>query len=87
MNLHRRHLKEGQRQMIAARWADAEVGRPVNTAHTQDYEETTVTEASKALKVGERGIYHAKVVLSKGTPEEIAIPKAKELVVYLAFLK
>ncbi len=72
MNLHRRHLKEGQRHMIGARWADAEVGRPINTAHTQDNEKTTVTAASKALKVGERGIYEAKIVLSQGTSEEIA---------------
>ena len=32
----------------------------------------TVTLASKALNVGERGIYHARLVLEKGTPEEIA---------------
>jgi hypothetical protein len=50
--------------MLGARWANAEVGRPVNTAHAQYNEETTVTVASKALKVGERGIYHAKIVLS-----------------------
>ncbi len=31
----------------------------------------TVTVASKALKVGERGIYHAQVVLSQGTDESI----------------
>ncbi len=61
--------------MIAARWADAEVGRPVNTAHAQDNEEMTVTAASKALKVGERGIYHANVVIKEGTDEEIAAPQ------------
>ncbi len=44
-------------------------------AHAQYNEETTVTVASKALNVGERGIYHAKVVLFEGTPEEIAAPQ------------
>ena len=57
---------------IAARWADAEVGRPNNTAQTQDNEKVTVTNASETLNVGERGIYHAKTVLENGTPEEIA---------------
>ena len=68
--------------MIGARWANAEVGRPaqvalcdlahpltVNTAQTQDNEEMTVPLASKALNVGERGIYHARIVLEKGSPE------------------
>ncbi len=61
--------------MIAARWADAEVGRPLNPAHAQSYEETTVTKASKAMNVGERGIYHANVVIKEGTDEEIAAPQ------------
>ena len=65
--------------MIGTRWANAGVGRPnpipvgdVNTAYTQGDEEMTVTLASKALQVGGRGIYHARIVLEKGTPEEIA---------------
>ena len=60
--------------MIGARWANAEVGgnRLDHSAHTQDGEEMTVTLASKALNVGGRGIYHARIVLSEGTPEEIA---------------
>ena len=32
----------------------------------------TVTKASRALNVGERGVYHAKNVLENGTPKEIA---------------
>ena len=57
--------------MIGARWANATGGgnRMDHPAHMQGGEEVTVTKASRALKVGERGIYHAKVVLSDGTPE------------------
>ncbi len=44
-------------------------------AELQNGEEVTVSMASKALKVGERGIYHAKVVLLQGTPEAIAAPQ------------
>ncbi len=60
--------------MIGARWANAEVGgnRMDHTAYTQDGEEMTVPLASRALKVGVRGIYHGRIVLSEGTPEEIA---------------
>ena len=54
--------------MIAARWADAKVGRPGNTARAQDNEIVTVTKASKTLGVGGRGIYHAKNVFENGTP-------------------
>ena len=32
----------------------------------------TVTAASEALKIGERGIYYAKEVIAEGTEEEIA---------------
>ena len=60
--------------MIGARWANAEGGRPINPAHAQGNEKMTVPLASKALKVGQRGIFHAKVVLSEGTSEEIAAP-------------
>ena len=52
--------------MIGARWANAEVGgdrMPDHSAYAQDGIEVTVTKASKVLKVGERGIYHAKTVL------------------------
>ena len=54
--------------MIGARWANS-------AAHAQQSVRTAVTATSKVLKVGERGIYHAKVVLSEGTPEEIAAPQ------------
>ncbi len=60
--------------MIGARWANAPVGgnRMDHPAELQSGEEVTVTMASKALKVGQRGIQYGKVVLLEGTPEEIA---------------
>ena len=61
--------------MIAARWADATVGGDRLTDHpayAQDSGEMTVTKASKILKVGERGIYHARNVLENSTPEAVA---------------
>ncbi len=60
--------------MIGARWANAEGGgyRRDDPAYMQGDEEMTVTMASKALNVGGRGIQYARIVLSEGTPEEIA---------------
>ncbi len=42
-------------------------------AELQDGDEVTVTAASKALNVGERGIYDGKVVYSKAPPRRLAI--------------
>jgi len=67
--------------MWRAEWADAEVGRPVNTAHAQDNGKTTVPKASKVLNVGERGIYHAKYIIENGTPEEFAACDSAEAAV------
>ncbi len=50
-----------------------------HSANTQGGNETTVTVASKALKVGERGIYHAKLVLAEGTDRDRAIIRNVEL--------
>ncbi len=63
--------------MIGARWANAPVGgnRLDHPANLQNGDEVTVNMASKALKVSERGIQYGKVVLSQGTPEEIAAPQ------------
>ena len=58
----------------ASRWANAEIGRdqskvPIgaltndHSAYAPNGEEMTSTMASKGLKVGVRGIYHAQVVL------------------------
>ena len=61
--------------MIAARWADAEGGGDRIADHSapaQGGGEVTVTKASKTLKVGERGIYHAKTILENGPHEAVA---------------
>ena len=63
--------------MIGARWTDATVGGDRMTDHparAQDGGEVTVTMASKALNVGERGIYHGRNILENGTQEEIDAP-------------
>jgi hypothetical protein len=77
MNLHRRHLNEGQRAMIAARIA---TNKPGDNTRKQDAEikadllrsPPTQPEAAALLKVGRTSIIQAKKVLAEGTPEQIA---------------
>lgn len=69
MNVHRRHLNESQRAIVAARIATMKRGRPNDKAPIGALNEDA---ASKALNVGERTVQRAKVVLNDGTQEEIA---------------
>lgn len=78
-NLHRRHLNESQRAMIAARLATLRQGRPVDSKG--DFEKGTIgpfspsapviAEAAKLLNVSGGSVKRARVVLEKGTKEEI----------------
>ncbi len=55
----------------------ARVGPVANhTAHTQDGSEMTVTQASKALNGGLRGIYHARVVIHEEPRKPLARMRA-----------
>jgi hypothetical protein len=65
-NLHRRHLNESQRAMVAAKLADLGVGA---NQHTKGG--TSIDAASKLLNVGRASIDRAKVVLAKGDPSLI----------------
>lgn len=67
-NLRRRHLKESQRAMIAARLANLDEGRPPATA--QDYA-VSQGKAAAMLGVSRRSVQSAKVVHDRGAPELI----------------
>lgn len=71
MNLHRRHLNEGQRAMIAARLASAKSGERTDLRQIGS-RSLTVSEAADLLNVGQRTVGAARTVLNEGTPEEIA---------------
>lgn len=66
LNLHRRHLDESQRSMVAAKIANLDVGRPAETAPigaiTQD-------SAAEMLNVGRRSVQRAREVLDHGADE------------------
>lgn len=81
-NLHRRHLNESQRAMIAAKLATLRHGQRADLAEkNQDGTivpssppapaATAIAEAAKLLNVSGGSVKRARVVLEKGTKEEI----------------
>ena len=66
MNLHRRHLDESQRAMVAARLATMRQG---GDRTKSPIGELTQTEAASLLNVGKRTVERARKVLDHGTPE------------------
>jgi 16S rRNA G966 N2-methylase RsmD len=78
LNLHRRHLNESQRAMVAARLATLSRGTPTGS---NQYERKsanlpictlTQSQASEMLNVGDRTVRDAKKVQALGAPELIA---------------
>jgi N6-adenosine-specific RNA methylase IME4 len=81
LNLHRRHLDESQRDMVAARLATAPEGRRKKTA--QNYA-VSQDEAAVLLNVSRRGVQQAKAVLDKGISELAARVDQGEVAVSIA---
>lgn len=82
LNLTRRHLTDGQRQMVGAAIANIE--------HEQKKDETTMgasqEKASGLLNTSIRGIQRAKGILHEGTPELIEAVKSGQVSVSAASL-
>jgi hypothetical protein len=66
MNLHRRHLTEGQRAMIAERLANLGEGRP--RAETGSRDPVSITAAAKLMRVSPSSVKRARVVRLHGSP-------------------
>lgn len=75
-NLHRRHLTESQRAMVAARLANLQA--PNSGARE------AVTSAADALNVSPRSVDAARAVEAKGTPELVAAVEKGEVSVSAA---
>lgn len=66
-NLHRRHLDESQRAMVAAKVANLGKGRPELNAQNCAFN-STQEEAAKSLNVSKRSVQNAATVQKNGTP-------------------
>jgi ParB-like chromosome segregation protein Spo0J len=77
-NLHRRHLTESQRAMVAARLADLKRGA---NQHSQGL---PIGRAADLLNVGERTVARARKVLSRGVPDLLSAVERGEVAVSAA---
>ena len=68
-NLHRRHLDESQRAMVAARLATMKSGARTDLAPIGGRSQP---EAAKLLNVSTRSVQRARVVLKVAKPEDVA---------------
>jgi ParB-like chromosome segregation protein Spo0J len=81
-NLHRRHLTESQRAMIAGKLAKLNVGRP--SKEIAQICANTLEQASDMLNVGKRSVTSAKQVLDAGSEEIIEAVESGKLPVSFA---
>jgi hypothetical protein len=88
LNLHRRHLDESQRAMVATKVATMKQGRPESKVANLQVKNITQSEAAKMLNISERSISSARKVLASGNPDlikaveqgELAVSKAAKIV-------
>jgi hypothetical protein len=88
-NLHRRHLSESQRTMIAAEIATMPQGRPSEWDKDRDDKPANRPDLSQAgaaelLNVSERNVRRGRSVLDHGTPELVEAVKSDRLAVSAA---
>lgn len=85
LNLHRRHLDESQRGMVAARVANMPAHRPLESTSIDVL--TTQPDAARMLNVSLPTVQRARVVLDHGAPElvdavergDVAVSTASEI--------
>jgi ParB-like chromosome segregation protein Spo0J len=81
-NLHRRHLTESQRGMVAAKLATMRAGRPNETA---PIDAVSKQEACSALKVGVSTLDRSRKIQRLGSPELNAAVESGEITVGAAY--
>lgn len=80
LNLHRRHLTESQRAMVATKLATLANGSNQHAQICAPSQE----HAAELLKVSRRSVQHARSVLNHGTPELVAAVDQGEVAVSAA---
>ena len=80
LNLHRRHLNESQRAMIAAELANMKKGRPGKAA-TLPIKNVSQSDAATLMHVSERSVRTAKKVLNEAPTKIVKAVKSGKLAV------
>lgn len=68
-NLHRRHLDESQRAMVADKIATLKKGRPEENASIDAFNSITQSQAAEMMNVSRKSVQRARVVRERGVPE------------------
>ncbi len=86
LNLHRRHLDDNQRAMVAGKIANLSHGGVRRGDQVANLRLETVSEpqAAEMLNVSPRAVSSAKKILKKATPETIAAVESGKLPVSVA---
>ena len=84
LNLHRRHLDESQRAMVAGKLATLRDGQRAARAASIDAPSVTQTQAAELLNVSRKSVQRAREVLDHGTPELVAAVERGEVSVSAA---
>ncbi len=71
-NLHRRHLSESQRSMVAEKLANMRQGERTDLEPSANVPKVSQREAADRLNVGERSVRYAAVVRNHGAPELVS---------------
>jgi ParB-like chromosome segregation protein Spo0J len=80
-NLHRRHLSESQRAMVAAKLANMRQGHRSDKQPSANWQKVSATDAAKSLNVSERSVARAVEIKKNGAPELVAKVEAGEITV------
>lgn len=78
-NLHRRHLNESQRALVATKLSQLGRGQRIQKDETGKSAALTQEEAAEKLNVSERQVRKARAVLEQAEPETIAAIERGEL--------
>jgi len=81
LNLHRRHLTESQRAMVATKLSTMQRGRPQENAQICAFSQEQVAQL---LHVSRRSVQNARALIDHGTPELVAAVDQGEVAVSTA---